>query len=91
MVQKKAGPVPIDWRTVLQLTSANGKLTQAFGIDGDTHGQDVFAMEGCQITAAVDEPEPLPCQRIGISVAQDLLWRYIRRGSPSLSAPPQRA
>ncbi|MEJ2660674.1 MAG: class I SAM-dependent methyltransferase, partial [Desulfobacteraceae bacterium] len=25
-----AGPVPIQWRTVLQLTSAKGKLTQAF-------------------------------------------------------------
>jgi ubiquinone/menaquinone biosynthesis C-methylase UbiE len=30
MVQKKTGPVPIQWRTVLQLTNANGKLTQAF-------------------------------------------------------------
>jgi SAM-dependent methyltransferase len=30
MVQKMAGPVPINWRTVLQLTNGNGKLTQAF-------------------------------------------------------------
>lgn len=30
MVRNMAGPVPIEWRTVLQLTSAGGKLTQAF-------------------------------------------------------------
>jgi SAM-dependent methyltransferase len=30
MVREMAGPVPIEWRTVLQLTSGKGKLTQAF-------------------------------------------------------------
>lgn len=30
LVRSMAGPVPIEWRTVLQLTSASGKLTQAF-------------------------------------------------------------
>jgi SAM-dependent methyltransferase len=30
LVRETAGPVPIQWRTVLQLTSAKGKLTQAF-------------------------------------------------------------
>ncbi len=30
MVRDTAGPVPIEWRTVLQLTNAKGKLTQAF-------------------------------------------------------------
>jgi hypothetical protein len=29
-VRDTAGPVPIQWRTVLQLTNAKGKLTQAF-------------------------------------------------------------
>jgi SAM-dependent methyltransferase len=30
LVRSKAGAVPIEWRTVLQLTNAKGKLTQAF-------------------------------------------------------------
>jgi SAM-dependent methyltransferase len=30
LVRDTAGPVPIQWRTVLQLTNAQGKLTQAF-------------------------------------------------------------
>jgi SAM-dependent methyltransferase len=30
LVRRTAGPVPIQWRTVLQLTNAQGKLTQAF-------------------------------------------------------------
>lgn len=30
MVREMAGPVPVRWRTVLQLTGAKGKLTQAF-------------------------------------------------------------
>ncbi len=30
MVRETAGPVPIEWRTVLQLSNAIGKLTQAF-------------------------------------------------------------
>ena len=30
MVREMAGPVPVKWRTVLQLTSAKGKITQAF-------------------------------------------------------------
>jgi len=30
LVRSMAGPVPVEWRTVLQLTNASGKLTQAF-------------------------------------------------------------
>jgi SAM-dependent methyltransferase len=30
IVREMAGPVPVQWRTVLQLTSGKGKLTQAF-------------------------------------------------------------
>jgi SAM-dependent methyltransferase len=30
LVRDTAGPIPIQWRTVLQLTNAQGKLTQAF-------------------------------------------------------------
>ena len=30
LVRETAGPVPIQWRTVLQLTNAQGKLTHAF-------------------------------------------------------------
>jgi SAM-dependent methyltransferase len=30
MVRTMAGPVPVEWRTVLQLTSGKGKYTQAF-------------------------------------------------------------
>jgi ubiquinone/menaquinone biosynthesis C-methylase UbiE len=30
MVRQTIGPVPVAWRTVLQLTNAKGKLTQAF-------------------------------------------------------------
>ena len=30
IVRNMAGPVPIEWRTVLQLTNASGKFTQAF-------------------------------------------------------------
>jgi SAM-dependent methyltransferase len=34
LVRETAGPVPVQWRTVLQLTNAQGKLTQAFEQSG---------------------------------------------------------
>ncbi len=50
MVQKMAGPVPIDWRTVLQLTSANGKLTQAFEQSGIVQKFPFGAFAGMVVT-----------------------------------------
>ncbi|MGD8837793.1 MAG: class I SAM-dependent methyltransferase [Desulfobacteraceae bacterium] len=50
MVQKMAGPVPINWRTVLQLTNANGKLTQAFEQSGIVQRVPFGAFAGLSVT-----------------------------------------
>lgn len=50
MVQKMAGPVPINWRTVLQLTNGNGKLTQAFEQSGIVQRFPFGAFAGLAVT-----------------------------------------
>ena len=73
-----------------ELCSGPGKLTQALGIDGRAHGQDLFSLPHSRIIVGRCGGEtPVACRRIGISKGQDRLWRYVRKGSSSLSAPPQ--
>jgi len=71
------------------LCSGPGKLTQALGIDGSFHGQDIFTSPGClSIRGRTRKPEIIETPRIGISRATDLLWRFVLRASPHVSAGP---
>lgn len=72
-----------------ELCSGPGKLTQALGIKGDLHGADLFSRRGFVIEAGREEAEPWAGPRIGISKAKERPWRFLRKGSPSLSAPPE--
>lgn len=69
------------------LCSGPGKLTQALGLDGSFHGQDIFAPPGwLSIRGRTRNPEIIETPRIGISRATDLLWRFVLCGSPHVSA-----
>lgn len=71
-----------------ELCSGPGKLTQALGIDGRTHGRAVLATRYCQIQPGTPEAPPLACPRIGISSARDRPWRFLCPQSPSISVRP---
>lgn len=73
------------------LCSGPGKLTQALGIDGQAHGRDLFRLPQCRIFHPERGYSARSCRRIGISKAQERLWRYLWRNSPSVSVPPREA
>lgn len=74
------------------LCSGPGKLTQALGILGSDHGADLCATPERAIAAgALEGQAVLADVRIGISKAQDFLWRYLVAGSPCLSVKPTKA
>jgi SAM-dependent methyltransferase len=50
LVRGMTGPVPIEWRTVLQLTNAKGKLTQAFEQSGFVQRCPFGAFAGLVVT-----------------------------------------
>jgi DNA-3-methyladenine glycosylase len=68
----------------LLLGAGPGRLTRALGIDGAVHGMSFLRAEGCGIFRGKAQ-EPIAGQRIGISRATDLLWRFGDSASPSLS------
>lgn len=71
------------------LCSGPGKLTQALGIDGSSHGSDVFKNDRFALFRDQRHQEsPLACPRVGISCARERLWRFVHEGSPHLSVPP---
>jgi DNA-3-methyladenine glycosylase len=65
-----------------------GRLTQALGIDRAMDGTDLTA-SGSPLWVADDgtppPPEPATTRRIGISAAQERLWRFTVPGHPELS------
>ncbi len=68
----------------LALGAGPGKLTRMLGIDGTSHGTSFLRRADC----AIRRGEPVkPCvgPRIGISRAQDLLWRFGDPASRALS------
>lgn len=70
----------------VDLTNGPGKLTQAFGIDGDWHGR--LLTEALLYFAAPEDPRDLKIatsSRIGISKGVDRPWRFFAEESPYVS------
>jgi DNA-3-methyladenine glycosylase len=71
-----------------QLASGPGRLCAAFGIDlamtGKPLGQDI------RILGREDEPAISASQRVGITRATDLDWRFYETGNPFVSRHPKR-
>ena len=75
------------------LCSGPGKLTQALGIDGNSHGKSIHAESACcfledgaeDSTLSKEEPRVVADVRVGISRATDLPWRFLSAGSPHVS------
>jgi DNA-3-methyladenine glycosylase len=75
-------------RELQALCGGPGRLCQAFGLDRAFNGLDLTL--GCQVwvappTALVLANDILATPRIGISRAQDYLWRFTLRGDPFTS------
>jgi DNA-3-methyladenine glycosylase len=66
-----------------------GRLCQAMGVDRSFDGVDLVEDPTIWVAADGTEPPsaPLVTQRVGISVGQDHLWRFLVPGSPAVSAP----
>lgn len=69
-------------RSSADLCSGPGKLTQAFEINGSHHGIDLFTTSGWSFkkdskSFPALSREIIATPRIGISVAQEKLWRFI--------------
>lgn len=75
-----------------ELCSGPGKLTQALGIGPTAHGASFLAAARTAITAGGHGPtiQVATSTRIGISAGKDLKWRFLKHGSPCLSAPKGR-
>ncbi len=73
-----------------KLCSGPGKLCQALAVSGEHDGLalDVFPF---QVLARTREPEIVRYERVGITRAQERLWRLCVAGSPYLSRGPRRA
>lgn len=70
---------------VRQLASGPGKLCQAFGIDLRHNGQPLGAT--IKLLPRQHEPQVLSSQRIGISQATHLEWRFYDASSGFVSRP----
>ena len=76
------------------LCSGPGKLSMALGIDGPkAHGWDLADPDDLrrgffQSAGQVDSERVVEDRRIGISKAQDLMWRFCLEGSEHLSVKP---
>lgn len=73
-------------RSGVELTNGPGKLTEAFGIDGDQHGTD---LTGPPVFFAEDAPVPdeqvSTTSRIGLSKGIEHQWRFIIEGNRFVS------
>lgn len=67
-----------------QLGAGPGRLTKALGIDGKVHGTSFLRSSDCGIIRA-GKVATVAGPRIGISRAQDYLWRFGDPASRSLS------
>ncbi len=71
----------------VKLCSGPGKLTQALGIDGKSHGLDFLAGKILTIFQPSTTFPVRQSPRIGISKATGFPWRFGLDSSPHLSAP----
>ena len=69
-----------------RLCSGPGKLTQALGIDGSSHGVDFFQGSLLTLCTTTITPTIIQGPRIGISKAADLPWRFFIKDNPHVSA-----
>lgn len=65
-----------------------GRLTQALGIDGTSHGFDLCADPEWGFRRRVGRPRIVADGRIGISAGVDLPWRFTLAGSRFVSRKP---
>jgi len=75
-------------RSVEELTdiaSGPGKLTQALGIDLSLNGEDLARSKKLFLLSGGKGGRVAVSPRIGISSAQDRLWRYYLEGNPFVS------
>jgi DNA-3-methyladenine glycosylase len=70
---------------IRKLCSGPGKLTQAMGIGGEAHGIDLCEDPAFGFRARRGRPRVVADERIGISVAQHLPWRFTLAGSRFVS------
>jgi DNA-3-methyladenine glycosylase len=68
------------------LCSGPGKLTEALGINGDSHGCDFFQMKSATLRPAVQPVAIEIDRRIGITRSKELDWRFLLVGSPCVSS-----
>jgi len=68
------------------LCSGPGKLCQALGVTGDHDGRPLDEPP-FELLQRAEPPQIVTGQRIGITRAADLRWRYGLAGSPFLSRP----
>jgi DNA-3-methyladenine glycosylase len=71
------------------LTNGPGKLAEAFAIDNSLYGHDLTRVSDFYFgTDGQEQPEKIvikATKRIGISQAQDILWRFYIQGNPWIS------
>lgn len=73
------------------LCSGPGKLTQALGIGLDLNDTPLDGPISIQARPAGEPPPAAACERIGITRAVELPWRFCELGSRYLSRPIPRA
>jgi DNA-3-methyladenine glycosylase len=71
---------------VASLCSGPGKLTQALGITGESHGRDFFALESATLRPAIRSVKVEIDQRIGITRSKELDWRFLLAESSYVSS-----
>jgi len=71
------------------LTGGPGRLAAALGVSGRHHGMD-FCAGGRRGFCAGGPVEVIADERIGISRAQHLPWRFSLAGNPYVSVPPKK-
>jgi DNA-3-methyladenine glycosylase len=75
--------------TIRKLCQGPGNLTRALGLTLDQSGVDLLGPDGplrLLVGGAVPAKNRAQTGRIGISVAQEVPWRFFERGSPFVSA-----
>lgn len=76
-------------RTGRELAGGPGRLAAALGVTRADHGTD-FCSSVRRCFRSGDSLEVLADVRVGISRAQDLLWRFLVAGHPQVSVPPKK-
>lgn len=69
------------------LTSGPGKLTQALGISLELNGSSLLDGPVEILPRTAEPPRVITGERIGITKAADLPWRFCDAGSPHVSRP----